>query len=496
MKYLKNVICAVVITTLLGFASVSHADQDLISVFPLDNYHQSIAAWINPDDTEYDKPLLNAEMQNARFEIFMDHYVGASSPWNADYINKLLQPSSEDLKALEQEILNTFNNAGKAADQIGYGENFHPYPPEWIEEIANNIPQLAGLTYQSNNRGIVIENLHARALPTDDVYFYHYKIAGEGYPFDNLQMSAVWVGTPVYIVAESRDQAWMLVVTPEFIGWVKSSGIARADEAFINTWTKAAKIKLAAITHTQTSVTDREGKFLFSAYVGTVFPVTAASADQDAKDVSVPIADENHHAKIKSVVVRAGNAVAMPLAATPRNFSMVMETLIGRPYGWGGMYFYNDCSAELKNLLAPFGIWLPRNSSRQAAEGNMVDLSAESVEKRISYLMANGHRFLTLIHINGHVMLYVGNFPNPNQGPGLMAMTYQNTWGLQPNPSTRRAVIGKAVLFPLLAQYPEDTSLVSQAGKKNFEISNLDELPNANLLMQQRAVSLRALMFP
>lgn len=30
------------------------------------------------------------------------------------------------------------------------------------------------------------------------------------------------------------------------------------------------------------------------------------------------------------------------------------------------MYFYNDCTAELKNLFTPFGIWLPRNSGAQA----------------------------------------------------------------------------------------------------------------------------------
>ena len=32
---------------------------------------------------------------------------------------------------------------------------------------------------------------------------------------------------------------------------------------------------------------------------------------------------------------------------------------MGCPYGWGGMYFYNNCSAELKSLFTPFGFGYP-----------------------------------------------------------------------------------------------------------------------------------------
>lgn len=63
-----------------------------------------------------------------------------------------------------------------------------------------NIAQFANLDYNSNNRAIAIDNLHARALPTNDVHFYSNKIAGQGYPFDNLQETAIWAGTPLYVV--------------------------------------------------------------------------------------------------------------------------------------------------------------------------------------------------------------------------------------------------------------------------------------------------------
>lgn len=476
--------------------SISYAEQDLISLFPLNNYDQTISTWIKSSDPDFNKSLLSEEMQQKRLDIFNDHYFGLSSPWNADYIIQIFRQSSPiDIKTIEQSLINNFSNEGKPDNEIGYGENFRPYDKDWIEGIANNInlSQFDELTYQANQRGIAVDNLHARVLPTDDVHFYSYKLAGQGYPFDNLQISALWVGTPVYIVGETRDHAWMLVVTPDYIGWVKSNGIARVDNSFIDTWVKAAKNKLAAITHTQTGLVDDKGKFLFLAYVGSIFPGNID--DTGGMKIMVPVADADRHAVIKHASISNKDAAFMPVAATPHNFSIFMTTMIGRPYGWGSMYFYNDCSAELKSLLTPFGIWLPRHSSDQVTVGKMVDMTPSSPDKRLSYLMENGHRFLTIIYIGGHVVMYIGNYSEPNKHDSLMAMTYQNIWGLTPNPAIRRAVIGKSVLFPLLLQYPEDPNLVSLAAKKFFQVSYLDQLPDSSYLMKKN-IDIKSLMYP
>src|SRR5579883_63480 len=456
-KLIKYLILSLFFTRIVLSNSLSYADQDLISLFPIENYNQSISAWINSNDPDYDKALLSQDMQQKRFEIFQDHYFGSLSPWNADYINQILKQSPpNDIKSIEQEVINNFSNENKPDDQIGYGENFRPYSKVWIDNIENNtnLSQFNSLSYNAANRGIAIDNLNARALPTDDVHLYSYKLAGQGYPFDNLQMSALWAGTPVYIVGETRDRNWMLVITPDYIAWVKSNGIARANSAFINTWTTTAKTKLAAITKTQTSLVDEQGAFLLQAYVGSVFPVMSVG---NHIHLLVAAADSNHNAVLKHATVSHNEAVIIPLTATPHNFATMMSTLIGRPYGWGSLYFYNDCSAELKSLFTPFGIWLPRHSSDQVTVGKMVDMSGEPKEKRLSYLMENGQRFLTIVYIGGHVVMYIGNYPNPKDNSS-MAMTYQDIWGLSPNPPNRRAVIGQSVLFPMLLQYPEDRS--------------------------------------
>lgn len=493
MRFFPRILLYIIITVFT--ISTTHAAEDLISLFPLNNYDQEVSSWIKPSDADYDKPMMDANTQQAHMDKFHEHYFGTKSPWSREYVNQILS-EADDIKTLETGIIREFDNEGKPEKSIGYGANFRPYGKKWIQEIANNIniSQFDSLNYQSSNRGIAIDNLHARTLPTEDVYFYSHKMAGEGYPFDNMQMSALWAGTPVYIIAESRDHAWMLVVTPEYIAWVKSKGIARVSDAFVDTWTNAAKNNLAAITQTKTSMVDEKGNFLFSAYVGSVFPGSSLSAGMQ---LMVPVAVGDRQAVIKRVIVPSSNAALMPVAPTPHQFSLVMKSMIARPYGWGSMYFYNDCSAELKSLLTPFGIWLPRHSSAQVTAGKMVDMTGETPEKRLAYLKENGQRFMTIVYIGGHVVMYVGNYPNPRKQDSVMAMTYQNVWGLSPNPPSRRTVIGKSVLFPMLLQYPEDGTLTSLAAKKYFQVAFLNQLPDASVSLTSGShVDVGSLMFP
>ncbi len=457
------------------FITACGSHEERVTLFPLNHYNQKIENWINPNDPDYDRPLLNAELQQKRFDIFLKHYIGTSSPWSADYVKKnLQQPYPDEIKTTEKNLLALYSNRKKSLRNLGVAENFRPYSLAWINAIEKNVnlSQFEKMHYAANQRAIAIDNLAVRALPSNDVYFYSHTIAGQGYPFDHLQMSALWAGTPVYILGETRDHAWKLVLTPEYIGWVKSTGIARVNDQFINNFQAAARKQLIAIAHTQTSIIDSHNQFRFSAYVGSVFPGEKMADDFK---ILVPIADAQHNATIVNATVSADDAVSMPIPATLHNFSRIMSTLLGRPYGWGNLYFYNDCSAELKSFFTPFGIWLPRSSIEQAYAGKVVNLNAASPQKRLDYLMQNGHRFFTIVYIGGHVLLYIGNYPNPNDPKGAsMAMTYQNKWGLSPKPPVRRAIIGKSILFPMLLQYPEDKSLASLAAKNVFRMTFLD----------------------
>jgi cell wall-associated NlpC family hydrolase len=492
----SHLIMTSILTGVLSWASLCQAaDAPLLSLFPLAKYDQTISRWIDPQDKNYEKSLLTEETQQKHFALFNEYFWGTSSPWNGDYVNRIIRQASPSLKSIEQDILNGFDNRN-TTHKTGYGANFRAYEPAWIERIINNINlnQFDGFHYQADHRAITIENLHARALPSEEVFFYSHTLAGEGYPFDNLQMSALWAGTPLYVLAETRDHAWSYVITPHFLAWIKTSGIAYTTPHFIKTWAESAQKQLVAITQTETSLVDEQGQFLQTAYVGTVLP---GEKTRSGIKVAVPVTNQHHHAVIKYAMVSYEQAALMPLAATRKNFATLMKTLLGRPYGWGGMYFYSDCSQELKDLFTPFGIYLPRHSSDQVSVGKKVDLTTLPKEQRLAYLMEKGHPFLSLVHIPGHVFLHLGNYPNPNsEEHEWVALSYQDIWGLRPPAGDRRAVIGQAVLFPILLQYPEDPTLVSLAEKQAFEVSFIDELEATPLLRSQMPLNLRALMIP
>ena len=130
----------------------------------------------------------------------------------------------------------------------------------------------------------------------------------------------------------------------------------------------------------------------------------------------------------------------------------------------------------MKSIFTAFGIWLPRNSAQQAQLNSTVDLSDNNVDDRIKTLKEKGHPLMTIIYINGHIMLYVGNKDIDNRG--VEAITYQNIWGMAPKSRDRRYVIGQSLFFPLLKSYPENPDVISLADKAIFKLVYLDKIFN------------------
>ncbi|WP_281719155.1 SH3 domain-containing C40 family peptidase [Pandoraea apista] len=472
-----------------------------ISRFPIEHYDQDVDHWIRPDAPGYDQPLLSAKEQSRRFEAFRARYFGTAprdpSPWNGAWLSASLlnAAGAQQIADSQGRRVRRFDN-GAPGVRTTYGENFQPHTTAWNRAIEANmaLAQLnadhAGWQYDPRRRGITVDNALVRQLPTADPAFYDFRQAGEGYPFDALQDSALRPGTPVYTLARSADGAWLLVYSPDLIGWVDARTVASVDERFVATWRNAAQRSLGAIVRADVALTDTppggQGDighlgdtapvYRTFAPIGTVLPLMAS---RDARPVAMfPVADIHRRAQIRTTGLDSSTIVPMPWTLTPRHMAQVMKQQIGRPYGWGNTLFYNDCSAETRSLFAPFGVWLPRHSSDQLRAGKRTDLRAADIDTRLRTLAERDRPLMTLIHINGHIMLYLGN---AQRDGASVPMTYQNVWGLSPADNSRRNVIGGSVILPLLKTYPEDPEVRSLAGKPLFEISVIgDESPDAN----------------
>ncbi|CAM4426408.1 MAG: hypothetical protein LEGION0398_MBIBDBAK_01304 [Legionellaceae bacterium] len=306
------------------------------------------------------------------------------------------------------------------------------------------------------------------------------------------KISALYTGTPLYILGTTKDKAWSLVLTSSLIVWVESNRIAKTNAQFIRHWQNAAKKKLIVIIH-KGSLINQDNHYLLTAYPSSIFPL--AEKNSKGYKIYIPIKDKHQQAKMDFASVNPKNTVEMRLPITPKNIAYIISTLIGKPYGWGNLYFYNDCSSEMVSLYTPFGIWLPRNSRAQVNQGKMIDRSNVSSEKRIAYLIQHGHKMMTLVYIGGHIFMYLGHYLNENaKKREYIAMTYQNIWGLKPPVDNRRSIIGQSLFLPLRLTYPEDTQLNSLANRKYFQIIYLDEDPIQT--NEKRAPDLKALMLP
>lgn len=499
MLYQKRASLLLIIISLLGFHSFTYSETtnapSLISLFPLENYPQRFSAWLKPDELTNHQSLLTPQHHQRHYKKLLNHYFGTESPWDPSFVRKVLKRPNlyDDLHYSQPRNLYAVVTAGlqayrndetKAPEKIVYGLNFRPHPSAWFDRLEYNMDAeqfKEPLDYNPEQRAIATDNLQGRTLPTDAVCFLDHKIAGEGYPFDLLQASTIWAGTPLYILGETRDRAWSLVRSPRFVAWVKSTHIARVDENFIKRWTQSSRF--LAITRTETPIIDSQFKrFRFLGHIGLLLPQLSNNTSTHVLKALIPIRSAKGQAMLAQTEISPEDATPMPLTPTVPAFQKIIEQVIGRPYGWGGMYFYNDCASELKNLLTPFGIWLPINSRNQAdprqALGRAHDLSELDQDTRLLQLIKEGKPFMTLIYINGHVMLYLGTYPDPTNANQLVPLTYQSLWGLRPTtPPDRRAIIGQTLLFPLLKSYPEAPELSSLVAKPVFKLLDLTQLP-------------------
>ncbi len=304
--------------------------------FPLTNYSQDINLYLPQNTEDYNKPLLSAEYQKTQVQQFFRHYYASDeqglSPWSASLIQSMLLK----VKTIEMGILEGFNNQKQDPLHYHYAENFKEHDASWLNKISTNM-HLDDLdhSFHASQRAIVIQNTFARALPDNAPDFYHFSLAGEGFPFDNLQESALWLGTPLYVLHVSQDKAWSLVVTPDaYFAWVRSNDLAYASSEFIQQWQSKAQASLMAITQTEASVVDEHQHFLFSTYIGAVFPLA------ENNGLYIPVKNKLQQAVLSKGYVSSQATHKIPLPATKKNLAMLIKQVQNRPYGWGGRILF------------------------------------------------------------------------------------------------------------------------------------------------------------
>ena len=320
----------------------------------------------------------------------------------------------------------------------GYAENLLPHVASFAQELMAS----ASLGDYPNraDMAITIRNTNLRVLPTLRPRFEAINKAGEGYPFDSLQESAIWAGTPLLLCHASVDGAWVFVDSSCGVGWVPRQDVATLDEESLRRY---QGLPLVAVIKDNVPVTDAEtGALLFATHIGAVLPLIADRPD--GLEVVAVARDIEGKAVLRRAVLAKSQAVAIPLDPTPANVAMLANEMLGDPYGWGGLFEGRDCSATTRDLMAPFGIYLPRNSSGQARAYRGVTLKGLPGPQKEQLILEKGVPFMTLISLPGHVALYIG-------GDNGRAIIMHNFWGIRTRRDgvEGRKIVGRCVITSL-----------------------------------------------
>jgi hypothetical protein len=119
--------------------------------------------------------------------------------------------------------------------------------------------------------------------------------------------------------------------------------------------------------------------------------------------------------------------------------------MMGQTYGWGELYENRDCAMTLRDLMVPFGRYLPRNGNDQAKAGTYIPITDVSPDMKEAHIINVAVPFSTLVWFSGHIMLYIGQ----HDGHPLI---YHNIWGLRTLSTDNvegRWLIGKTVITTL-----------------------------------------------
>lgn len=342
-----------------------------------------------------------------------------------------------------------------------FAENFHPLSQEFFDEMqySSNFDEYGSL----NAKAITLRDVDLRLFPTTKPLLKDPNLDGEGFPFDYLQNSTIGANKPLFVSHYSKDREWLYAFSSFASGWIRSSELVFLDKEYTEAWQNAQQI---FFIKDKKAIYDSEGNFLFSSKLGTLLALI--SEDEESFTALAISSYKNSKPLFKRVKISKDIAKKEVLNLDRDSLSALISEVFKDNYGWGGMYGQRDCSSMLRDLYAPFGIWLPRNSAQQARVGEIISLENLSNDEKISTIKEKAIPFETLLYLKGHIVLYVGVLNGE-------IVIFHNTWGVKTieDGVKGRAVVGGAIFSTLelgkdLPNYDEEASILNNLKSMNI----------------------------
>ncbi len=286
-----------------------------------------------------------------------------------------------------------------------YHEDGKPLDKYYLNKIGDNCNRDAISDGSIITRyALTTEYTLQRVMPTSDTLL---KKSSQHY-FDRNQNAALDIGTALAILHISRDGKWYFALSPTSYGWVRVEDIAISSRREM---LQISKSKKFIITTNPKNAIYVDGKYRDFVRMGVRLPLLGTV--DDIANIVIPTRDDDGRVRFQKATMSKSDLSIGYLSYTANNIIKQAFKLLNAPYGWGGMFGEQDCSKFLQEVYGTVGITLPRNSKEQASTGRFIGPSIEfggSMIKRSEALDRYAKPATTLLHLKGHIMLYLGKY--------------------------------------------------------------------------------------
>jgi hypothetical protein len=253
--------------------------------------------------------------------------------------------------------------------------------------------------------GLIVHYASQRILPTEEALYAE----PMDIDFDELRNNALDVGTPVVILHESRNGDWLYVFDRMHRGWIEKDKIAFCSLADVETFVGSPDF--VVVTASKGDIYRHPSLMEWHDYarMGTRFLHKGTDGSGTVR-IIIPVRRIDGNVSFESAYMRASEVHEGYLPYTPRMIIQQAFAMINEPYGWGGMYGEQDCSRFIKEIFDTVGLYLPRNSSKQALVGVLLGEypagTTDAVKREA--LAREAVAGITLMGLRGHIMLFLG----------------------------------------------------------------------------------------
>jgi len=376
---------------------------------------------------------------------------------------KQLDKSIHDIEAIPgtlaaADVHAWVDRMSERPDDTLYDEQGKAVEAAAIDALVANANAAAILATQQTRFGMVVRRSNLRTFPTRMRVFDE---PDDGTDIDRFQEDALFAGTPVVIVHESRDGEWLFVVSPRYAAWISRNDVAQGtrDEVLAYPHKEPYVVVTGPNAHT-VFTPERPDVSALQLEMGQRVPVLSdwpaekpvnGQSPYAAHVIELPMraADGSLHFA-PALLQRNADVATDYLPLTRANLLHQSFKFLGERYGWGSSYNARDCSGFVSEVYRSFGVQLPRNTRDQAVSPalNRIAFTADDDhEKRLTVLREL--QVGDLVYIPGHVMMVIGQ---DGGGPYVIhdttGITYRDAEGVL----TRVHLNGVSVtpLLPLL----------------------------------------------